>query len=345
MSTIVVRASDTALAMDEVVKRLGQDAYILSTKQKNGQVEIRATTEAPKPRRAPRFDVSNKTFGEVLAERTAQVQPAPLSVPEPVVVSTPTPTTHQPAFRPDPTRAMGGWPGLAPGFVADLWVELGQDADEVRGFFSQLCAAILPSQPMGYAPRTLIVGPKGSGKTLTAARLAAMMMTEQSMRSVRLIAPRKERLMAADALSGHVRLMGLTVERPLHSEIRINPDWMRVDATLPQVFDLTDTTPDHAKALVVEGHTEVILCLPSGLHPALIARYLSDWRDLSPVVCLTRTDDWQPMPEELSAIAASGLRLGLVGTGSALLDTLARPTASDLRSFATGWLNPNGART
>ncbi|NBT50524.1 MAG: hypothetical protein EBT12_03020 [Marivivens sp.] len=306
--------------MDEVVKRLGQDAYILSTKQKNGQVEIRATTEAPKPRRAPRFDVSNKTFGEVLAERTAQVQPAPLSVPEPVVVSTPTPTTHQPAFRPDPTRAMGGWPGLAPGFVADLWVELGQDADEVRGFFSQLCAAILPSQPMGYAPRTLIVGPKGSGKTLTAARLAAMMMTEQSMRSVRLIAPRK-------------------------GEIRINPDWMRVDATLPQVFDLTDTTPDHAKALVVEGHTEVILCLPSGLHPALIARYLSDWRDLSPVVCLTRTDDWQPMPEELSAIAASGLRLGLVGTGSALLDTLARPTASDLRSFATGWLNPNGART
>ena len=48
MSTIVVRASDTALAMDEVERRLGPDAFILSTKTNKGQVEIRATTDSPR---------------------------------------------------------------------------------------------------------------------------------------------------------------------------------------------------------------------------------------------------------------------------------------------------------
>lgn len=45
MPTITVLAPDSALAMDEVMRQLGADAFILSTQQKNGQVEIRATND------------------------------------------------------------------------------------------------------------------------------------------------------------------------------------------------------------------------------------------------------------------------------------------------------------
>ncbi len=339
MSTIVVRASDTALAMDEVVKRLGQDAYILSTKQKNGQVEIRATTEAPKvQRRAPRIEGGGKTFGEILAERSAHgKQPR---IPEPVEVAD-IGAPQQPAFRPDVSRPMGGWPGLVPGFVADLWVELGRPEGQEGGFFGQLCDTLLDETHVaGHAERILVVGPSGAGKTLTASRLAALAMTERAGVRPHLVAPRKARLMAADELSAHARLMGIRVDRPLVNELKLGPDWALTDPHAPQIFDLSDMTPADAKGLVIEGKTEVVLCLPSGLHPGMIARHLAAWRDLAPSVCLTRVDEWTPTPEELSAIAASGLKLALWGMGGGLIDTLLRPVRADLRTVAQGWLTP-----
>ena len=43
MAEITVRAIDSALAMEEVQKRLGDDALIISTKRIDGQIEITAT--------------------------------------------------------------------------------------------------------------------------------------------------------------------------------------------------------------------------------------------------------------------------------------------------------------
>ena len=45
MAEITVRAIDSALAMEEVQKRLGDDALIISTKRIDGQIEITATDE------------------------------------------------------------------------------------------------------------------------------------------------------------------------------------------------------------------------------------------------------------------------------------------------------------
>jgi len=45
MAEITVRAIDSALAMEEVQKRLGDNALIISTKRINGQIEITATDE------------------------------------------------------------------------------------------------------------------------------------------------------------------------------------------------------------------------------------------------------------------------------------------------------------
>ena len=45
MAEITVRAVDSALAMEEIQKRLGDDALIISTTKKDGQIEIVATDE------------------------------------------------------------------------------------------------------------------------------------------------------------------------------------------------------------------------------------------------------------------------------------------------------------
>ena len=45
MPTITVTAPDSAMAMDEVVRQLGSDAYILSTSQQDGLVQIKASLD------------------------------------------------------------------------------------------------------------------------------------------------------------------------------------------------------------------------------------------------------------------------------------------------------------
>jgi len=47
MATITIRASDSAAALDEVMRQLGPDALILSTRQNRGQVEMVATSAQP----------------------------------------------------------------------------------------------------------------------------------------------------------------------------------------------------------------------------------------------------------------------------------------------------------
>lgn len=50
MTVLIVRAPDTQKAMDEVIRRLGADAYILSTAQAGGMIEMRAARELPTAR-------------------------------------------------------------------------------------------------------------------------------------------------------------------------------------------------------------------------------------------------------------------------------------------------------
>lgn len=49
MVEITVKAADSAMAMEEIQKRLGEDALIISTRKKDGKIEITATNEEPDP--------------------------------------------------------------------------------------------------------------------------------------------------------------------------------------------------------------------------------------------------------------------------------------------------------
>lgn len=68
MPTITVTAPDSALAMDEIMRRLGDGAFILSTKSQNGQIEIRATND-PLPAKTDKPGKAEKpSFSELFAK-------------------------------------------------------------------------------------------------------------------------------------------------------------------------------------------------------------------------------------------------------------------------------------
>ena len=45
MATITIMANDSSSAMDQIVQKLGPEALIISTKNRGGKVEIKATNE------------------------------------------------------------------------------------------------------------------------------------------------------------------------------------------------------------------------------------------------------------------------------------------------------------
>ena len=71
MPTVTVLAPDSALAMDEVIRQLGDNAYIVATHTRDGQVEILATNEPAQilPQRKRTTTVS---FADAISEQFMQ---------------------------------------------------------------------------------------------------------------------------------------------------------------------------------------------------------------------------------------------------------------------------------
>lgn len=71
MPTVTVLAPDSALAMDEVIRQLGENAYIVATNARDGQVEILATNE-PAQQQVQRKRATTVSFADAISERLGQ---------------------------------------------------------------------------------------------------------------------------------------------------------------------------------------------------------------------------------------------------------------------------------
>ena len=66
MSTLTVKAMDSAAAMDEIVSKLGPDAVILSTTKIDGKVVMEASSGA---RQGQNRSLGEKGFASILSEK------------------------------------------------------------------------------------------------------------------------------------------------------------------------------------------------------------------------------------------------------------------------------------
>ncbi len=319
MTVITARGADSSEAMDEVIRRLGVNAYILSTSFKDGLVEIRASTELPE-KEPSRLDARLDSAGEIRLDREGE-------------------TMAERAQRfADLLEARSDWadpPPLRPAVPPRRtpWARVSPSARHAA-LVDRLEAELLAPDPLEVGhlrPRTIIVGAPGAGKSLLAVRLAAAAMLHDRWVVPRLIAPRMAALLSEDRLRGWSRLLGLTPERPLIGDMLQSE--AVADAQSPQIIDLSDiagATPDLAAALMQAMPTEIILAMPSGLSARRTLREGKVWAALSPRVCLTFADLAGPDAAQLRAMTEAGLRLSRAATGTGLIDTLSVPVRADL---------------
>lgn len=316
MTTITVRAATSQKAMEEVLRRLGPDALILSTRKFDGQYELRASAEG--------LDADEAQ--DALPAKAVVPAQAGTSRPhaEPALRASRDPSPFERSFRAAATR-----PAPKPQAGDPL-------ADLARRLF------FAPGLEEPIAPRSVILGPPGSGKSMLAARLAARILQTDRRLQPRLVSPAPGLLLHEDRLRGWARLMGVGFERPT---IQAALDFTDPDPAFPEIFDLSDAAdhiPDLAARLIDSDDAELILCIPAGTHPALTARLCRDWAAWQPTVCLTRLDLWEPEIPELQAIADAGLKLSHVTHGTGLIGCLRRPGPADLMHWSGGWAAQQG---
>ena len=330
MTVITARGNDSSEAMDEVIRRLGANAYILSTSVRNGMVEIKAASElqaadAPASgllRSAPQKSdpqtlapVKLETrSGESMAERAqrfSDLLEARSDWAEPVVI--------RPAVPPRRTP----WSQVSP---------MARHAALVDRLETELLAP--DPLPVGQLlPRTIVVGPPGAGKSLLAVRLAAAAMLADRSLQPRVIAPRMVNLLSDDRLRGWARLLGITPERPLVGDLLQADEGTMPDPQRPQIFDLSDVPQaanDLVAALIRTMRSEVVLALPVGLSPRRTLREVERWAALSPRICLTFCDTAGPDRAQMNALIEAGVRLSRAAAGTGVIETLLVPARADL---------------
>lgn len=301
MSVITARGADSSEAMDEVIRLLGVNAFILSTSVRDGLVEIRASSELPRPE--PKVEPAASTFAALLEARSDWAPPPPI----------------RPAVPPRRTP----WARTLP-------------EDRFKALLDRLEAKLLVPHPVPVGqvlPRTVIVGPPGAGKSLLAVRIAAAAILAEPALAPRIIAPRMSQLLSEDRLRGWSRLLGILPERPLLSDFVQGDTAAEPEASRPQIIDLSDV-PDARVDLVASMAstmpTEVILALPSSLSARRAQHEAKRWAELSPRVCLTFTDLGGPDGAMLRALAEGGVRLARATEGSGVINTVYAPVRADM---------------
>lgn len=312
MPTTVVRAEDSAQAMDEIIARLGPDALILSTVKRNGMVEITATTDPVPPKEA--VEVAIRPAPET-PTATAQIVPLPQVEPTKVSVG--------PAASQDAPKA--GFAKLFKSRMNPLPDESEQpastagDADTISALMRRI--QIAPAATVLRARRLVVVGRVGAGKSLLALQIAAEQA--QAGRDVQVSYVGASHADGAYLMSKS-RLLGCPMDFAHADLLKKSPT--DCDLHIVVVSGRSALPEDVIDAMASQDDTVTVLTLPLGMRRKAVLTSASQWRALDPVVALTTNPGEELDPDDITGLVDAGLPLTWI---SALKSVIGALTAAD----------------
>ena len=278
MSSITVRARDSAEAMDLVMRQLGEDAMILSTLSRDGQVEIVATTDplpaqsAVRPRPAAMLDRfrSNRGFAD---PSTPEIKhPAP---------SIPVPETPDPARRVLPAARFS----LSETESAEL---------KMRA----------PEEVLSR-PRIALVGPSGAGKSMLALQIAAALIERDRRARVRLLFCGVSRSDGAFMFQ-KARMLHIPADYlPPHTGLR--PAGCETEIVI--VSERCENQLAELRMIAGDSDCAVVVAVPAGLRGATVQSLAKRWHEMTTLAALSQSDDVRATEEDRAALAQGGLDL------------------------------------
>jgi len=348
MSTLTVKAMDSAAAMDEIVSKLGPDAVILSTTKIDGKVVMEASIGA---RQSQNRSPDEKGFANILSEKminspnnntggthsdysmptAKEIQNLQQQITKLKQMLDGLYLTDFDGINQNLTsnsRVTLQQAGFSPEVLNDFKTSyLGYNyADGCNRFLSDLSAHLTFSDCDALLSNKFIfvIGQSGTGRTTMVGKLTAYLKESFS----------KKDLITAEIVTGGQRNNGQLQDfcRLLNSQVfTIGPDTpfadfnqirkneiMVVDLALP----LAQATEKLTEIMAVVGKQNVgiVLTVPASTSANMIQVTSNLTNNLAPIIALTKLDECDISTAEFSSFATIGAKIGLLSASRSMAD-------------------------
>ncbi len=371
MATITVTAKDSTSAMEDVFEQLGEDAYIIETTKKNGKVSMMATNDSILTKETHRPSV--KAFSKIFDSKMIDNNPLPRKAfaeivsTEDVLSAKNASTTSKDNFemlKAEISSLKSMMSGLMITEREGLSVELGHslpvqlrqsgfspetierfsssfaEQDKERGRFSFLRALsrklIAPFAENIYDSRIVaLVGGSGSGKTTLAAKIATCCADTAKFGKPTLVSVTPTASQSIDDLKAFGRLLNMPVKQveigsvlPLLKQkdtqfiLDISADADKTVQLLQEAIDFFPPT-----------EIEIIQTLAGNYNRQMITHQTSLYESLEPMVALTKLDECELSPIELSALISARAQIALLTGTKSIVGAIAIASEAILSQY------------
>ena len=187
-----------------------------------------------------------------------------------------------------------------------------------------------------------VIGSSGTGKTTLATKIAAYFKEHGISDRMVLTSAASPGVSANEDIKSCARLLNMRA-----AQIGIGEVSIAVQETSNRMIIDVNATPEDAITTISEvmkqlgsGKVTVVQAIPGGASSTMISHQCKLYRKLSPMIALTKLDECEAMPAELSALALEGSGVGLLTGTKSIVGGIAIATMPILAQY----LQENAAR-
>ena len=218
------------------------------------------------------------------------------------------------------------------------------DNDAVSSFISALADRVVhrDAESVFDSRIVFVIGSSGTGKTTLATKIAAYFKEHGISERMMLAAAAGPGINASEDIKSYARLLNMRV-----AQLGIGEVTTAVQETSNRMIVDVNATPEDAITVIREvtqllgsGKVIVVQAIPGGSSATMISHQCKLYHKLNPMIALTKLDECEAMPAELSALALEGSGVGLLTGTKSIVGGIAIATMPILAQY----LQENTAR-
>ena len=180
-----------------------------------------------------------------------------------------------------------------------------------------------------------VIGSSGTGKTTLATKIAAYFKEHGISDRMVLTSATSTGISANEDIKSCARLLNMRA-----AQIGIGEVSIALQETSNRMIIDVNATPEDAITTISEvmkqlgsGKVTVVQAIPGGASSTMISHQCKLYRKLSPMIALTKLDECEAMPAELSALALEGSGVGLLTGTKSIVGGIAIATMPILAQY------------
>ena len=212
-----------------------------------------------------------------------------------------------------------------------------EDDDAVTSFIKALADRVVHrnAESVFDSRIVFVIGSSGTGKTTLATKIAAYFKEHGISDRMMLAAAAGPGISASEDIKSYARLLNMRA-----AQLGIGEVSTAVQETSNRMIIDVNATPEDAIIAIREvmqrlgsSKVAVVQAIPGGSSATMISHQCKLYRKLTPMMALTKLDECEAMPAELSALALEGSGVGLLTGTKSIVGGIAIATMPILAQY------------